>query len=279
MSIPWSRLEVEATVADYFSMLDDELNGRKYNKAEHRRHLMELLSNRTAPAIERKHQNISAVLIELGMVYISGYKPLSNYQRLLKEVVTQRLNEDRRITDSAMEQVSATASLPEVEDILKIMVSPPSIQTKPIQKNRSQAMPRRKVNYLEIEAQNRSLGLAGEAFVVRYEMARLIAAGKDSLAAKVEHVAETVGDGLGYDVLSFDEDGKERFIEVKTTAYGQSTPFYITRNELAVSVEKSAQYHLYRAYGFRHKPRMFWKQGSLDTVFSLQPSQYLASIA
>lgn len=225
MSIPWSRLEVEATVSDYFSMLDDELNGRPYNKAEHRRNLMELLANRTAPAIERKHQNISAILIELGMVYISGYKPLSNYQRLLKEVVVKRLDEDQLIVDSAMKQVSSTASLPEVEDILKVMVNPPITVERSVQKNQTQTIPRRKVNYLEIESRNRSLGFAGEVFVVRYEMARLIAVGKESLAARVEHVAETVGDGLGYDVLSFDEDGKERFIEVKTTAYGKSTPF------------------------------------------------------
>ena len=275
----WSKLEVEATISDYFSMLDDELHGRPYNKAEHRRRLMELLDYRAVPAIERKHQNISAILIELGMVYISGYKPLGNYQALLREVVTKRLDEDQLIADSAMEQVSAVATLPKVEDILKVMVDPPTPMEMPVQENRVRTTPRRKMNYLKIEAQNRSLGLAGEEFVVKYEIARLIAAGKDSLADKVEKVSETVGDGLGYDILSFDEDGKERLIEVKTTAYGALTPFYITRNELAVSVEKSDQYHLYRAYGFRAKPRIFWKQGSLDDSFSLQPSQYLARIA
>lgn len=276
MPNPWSKLEVEATVADYFSMLDDELHGRPYNKAEHRRRLMELLDSRSAPAIERKHQNISAILIELGMVYISGYKPLGNYQALLREVVTKRLDEDQLIADSAMEQVSAIATLPKVEDILKVMVDPPTPVEIPVQESRDRPPPRRKVNYLKIEAQNRSLGSAGEEFVVRYEIARLIAAGKDSLANKVEQVSETIGDGLGYDVLSFDENGKERLIEVKTTAYGASTPFYVTRNELAVSVEKSDHYHLYRTYSFLTKPRIFWKQGALDSSFSLQPSLFLA---
>ena len=49
--------------------------------------------------------------------------------------------------------------------------------------------------------------------------------GGDDLAAKVEWVAETCGDGLGFDVLSFDEaDDSERFIEVKTTGLGQALP-------------------------------------------------------
>lgn len=52
------------------------------------------------------------------------------------------------------------------------------------------------VNYLEMESRNRSLGQAGEEFVVRFETARLIAEGAERLAAMVEHVAATRGDGL-----------------------------------------------------------------------------------
>ena len=36
----WSNLEVELIVADYFSMLSKELSGLTYNKAEHRRRLL-----------------------------------------------------------------------------------------------------------------------------------------------------------------------------------------------------------------------------------------------
>jgi hypothetical protein len=50
------------------------------------------------------------------------------------------------------------------------------------------------------------------------EKRRLRDARRDDLARRVEWVASTVGDGLGFDILSFDElDGSERFIEVKTT--------------------------------------------------------------
>ncbi|WP_419602516.1 hypothetical protein [Thiolapillus sp.] len=75
MAKNWSEAEVEAAVEDYFNMLRLELAGRKYNKTEHRRALMENLDNRTDSSVELKHQNISAVLIEMGIPYINGYKP------------------------------------------------------------------------------------------------------------------------------------------------------------------------------------------------------------
>lgn len=87
----WSRVEVEAAVIDYFAMLAMELRGEAFNKAEHNRALGQMLDNRTRGSIERKHQNISAVLIEAGYPYIDGYKPLGNYQDLLRAVVVERL--------------------------------------------------------------------------------------------------------------------------------------------------------------------------------------------
>jgi len=70
----WSREEVEATVAAYLDMLDQELRGISFNKSDARRRLAVMLNGRSEGAIERKHQNISAILIELGFPYVSGYK-------------------------------------------------------------------------------------------------------------------------------------------------------------------------------------------------------------
>jgi len=81
MNKHWSDSEVEAAVADYFRMLRLELTGQKYNKTNHRRALIEQLDNRSEGSVELKHQNISAVLIEMGIPYLDGYKPRFNYQR------------------------------------------------------------------------------------------------------------------------------------------------------------------------------------------------------
>lgn len=88
---PWTSYEVAATVEDYFSMLDDEVHGRDYHKGHHREDLAKKLEDRSDSAIEYKHRNISAVLRELGLKRISGYKPLHNYQASLSEAVDHEL--------------------------------------------------------------------------------------------------------------------------------------------------------------------------------------------
>ncbi|XXK27311.1 HNH endonuclease [Arenicellales bacterium nBUS_45] len=83
----WNQEECRLIVSDYMEMLGLELQGQKYNKAARRKNLLPKLNNRSEGSIEFKHQNISAVLKEAGLQWINGYKPASNYQSALKEVV------------------------------------------------------------------------------------------------------------------------------------------------------------------------------------------------
>ena len=140
-------------------------------------------------------------------------------------------------------------------------------------------IPRPRVNYLALEARNASLGAAGEEFVLRYERARLIHAGKDELADRIEHVSQTVGDYEGFDIRSYEVSGSDRLIEVKTTAYGKDTPFYLTRNELETSRDHARHYHLYRVFRFRGDPRLFGVRGALDEACVLDPTQYVGWVA
>jgi hypothetical protein len=282
MGEDWSLEEVEAAVHDYLGMLDRELRSLEYNKTEHRRHLSSLLRTRSDGAIERKHQNTSAILTDLGFPYIPGYKPLYNYQQLLYDVVSRRLQNDHALVDIVREQVDQPAATPDVDDILTALVDPPVVD--PLAHSNSGAIVRElptaqyRVDYLAQEAKNSSLGEAGEQFVVRFEKARLIYAGRDRLASQVEHVSATQGDSAGFDILSFDITGRERFIEVKTTAYGALTPFFVTHNEVAVSHKTTTSYYLYRTFNFRRQPKLFTKQGPLDQAFDLQPLQYMARL-
>ena len=68
-------------------------------------------------------------------------------------------------------------------------------------------------------------------------------------------------------------------IEVKTTSFGKLTPFYVTRNELACSAARSAEYQLYRLYAFRKAPRLFALSGRLDQVCRLEANQFIARVA
>ena len=282
--LPWTRLEVEATVSDYFSMLEKELQDEPYNKSRHRRALQPLLNDRSHGAIERKHQNISSVLIEVGFPWIPGYKPLSNVQALLRDVVSERLARAEALHDLASSEVTRQPELPispGVDDVARLLVDPPALSPSRagIQFPEDEVRERpftygQFPDYLQQEANNRLLGEAGERFVLTFEQARLTAAGRERLASDVEHVAQTRGDGLGFDILSFEGDGRERFIEVKTTGFGKEAPFWVTARELAVSRSEEDRYHLYRAFSFRKSPRLFIKQGALDRVSRLEPETF-----
>ncbi len=274
----WSEIEVAAIVEDYFSMLASELAGTPYNKTAHREALLLKLSNRSPQSIEFKHANISAVLKDAGFQSIIGYKPRSNYQSLLAEVVLSRLQNKQSLLELAAADADRPMAVPEVDDILSILVKRSSAQKKATKVQEPVArLPRRlPTNYLEREACNRSLGLAGEILILNYEKARLIHAGRENLAARIEHTSQVRGDQEGYDILSFERDGAERLIEVKTTKYGSETPFFITRNELSVSKTMAKQYHLYRLFTFREAPRLFTLPGAIDLTCGLTAATYLA---
>jgi hypothetical protein len=281
MGEDWSQEEVEATVAAYFNMLDKELRGQDYNKTEHRHHLSAILNKRSDGAIERKHQNISAVLRDLDFPFINGYKPLGNYQQMLFSVVYNRLENNQTLVSHIKQEVEAPAQVLNFDDILARLVKPPTLdqpESRSFTTRESVKQFRTGLDYLAQEAKNQSLGLAGEEFVIKFEQARLIHARQERLASKIEHVSKIKGDSAGFDVLSFEESGKERLIEVKTTAYGSLTPFYVTRNEFELSAKEDPRYYLYRTFNFRRDPKLFTKNGSLVKSFNLEPVEYLARV-
>lgn len=276
-SADWSRSEVEAIVEDYLSMLASELAGTPYNKTAHRKALSAFLQNRSDASIEFKHANISAALLDAGFPYINGYKPRSNYQTLLAEILAERLEQSTALFTLAAIDADRPIVVPEVEDILASLTERPKASMEiPRVSEPSASAIRLTTNYIEREARNRSLGNAGELFTINFERARLIHAGKESLAAKIEHTAKVRGDHEGYDILSFETTGEERLIEVKTTKYGADTPFFVTRNEVNVSERNAAKYQLYRLFSFRQKPRLYTLQGAIPQTCSLSAATFHA---
>jgi hypothetical protein len=279
----WSEEEVGLIVADYFTMLEKELLGKEYSKADHRRSLAPKLGGRSDGAIEFKHANISAVLTSLGLPYIEGYKPRGNYQTLLAQEVEAFL--DRNPT--FMEHLAGAPTINpdkapahDVLDLDTIIEDPPAEIIG--QKESGQpwlSRKGRKIDFAQRDALNRQLAKLGEEFVVRLERHRLLLAGRDDLAQKVLWVAVEIGDGLGFDVLSFDDqDESEKLIEVKTTGLGKFFPFYVTANEVRCSEDMAEQFHLFRVFDFGRTPRVYILTGSLKANCRLEPTQYRATI-
>jgi len=122
----------------------------------------------------------------------------------------------------------------------------------------------------------KALGIQGEEFVAGLERRFLRDLGRVDLAERVRNVAAVDGDGAGYDVRSFEIDGSEKYIEVKTTNGGDRTPFVITENELFQSERLGQYFWLYRIFRFSRGPKLYRLQGPLTDKLWLKPTEYSA---
>jgi hypothetical protein len=221
----WSDHEIDLIVADYFDMLQLERLGRPYVKAERNRAMQEL-TGRSRGSIEFKHQNISAVLYKLGLDWISGYKPMANYQKALLGGIERYLDYKAEVFIPPLEvTISGVA-----EDGELFIEEPPKI-AQPTADPEPLVRLVRKFDPAARDARNRKLGKSGEERVFFSERTRLKVEGREDLAKKVRWVSEEDGDGAGYDILSYTAAGAKRLLEIKTTVGSQTTPFYLSENE------------------------------------------------
>jgi hypothetical protein len=266
----WQDEELDAIVADYFAMLDDDLSGRPYVKSRHCQALMGQIG-RTHRSVEFKHQNISAVLDELGMPWIPGYMPKRNYQNAIFGAIDRYLT----LHPAILERVPAapTAASPP----LTLFVDAPTLTAAdaPIPDGLRHLV--RKFDPVERDYRNRALGKAGELFVLDVERRWLTEADRADLARRVRWVAAEDGDGAGYDIKSFDPAGRERLIEVKTTNGSARTPFYLSRNERDFAEQTPAEWRIYRVHLFAKDPRVFTIAPPLEKAVKLRPETWRAS--
>ena len=179
-----------------------------------------------------------------------------------------------------------TIKMPSEEDISRILVgdigrfiAEPPVSSDGSKKKEIVAGAKvTKSDLSERDAKNRNLGEAGELFILLYERRRLRNAGLIDLAEKVVWASKKIGDGLGYDISSFDSDGSEIFLEVKTTNGGKATPFYVSKNEIEVSESKGSAYRLVRVYRFLHEPKFFIIAGKLTETLLIEAISYRARV-
>lgn len=105
-------------------------------------------------------------------------------------------------------------------------------------------------DFINEAKKNTKLGNKGEDAVVKFEKDRLIKEGRADLAKDVNATRETIGNTAKFDVLSYEVDGTERYIEVKTTKSGLHTKFHISEAEVQFSIDNKDKYYLYRVYNF-----------------------------
>ena len=272
--IPWTSSEIQEIVEDYLEMLQIELAGGCVVKAERNRKLR-LRIERSRGSIEYKHQNISAVMADFGLPFIWGYKPAVNYQRALYKIMKEFLvRNNLHLRLANIENINRIINKNTIENLTYQPV--PNLKEEmhrdypDIRKILSEFDPATR------DAKLKSLGDAGEEFVLYAERYRLSAIGRTDLSSKVRWIAKDVGDGEGFDILSFSEKGEERWLEVKTTNGPATTPFWISENEWQVSENHRDKFRLTRLYHFTQKPKVFQLVPPLTDHVRLNPTNYRA---
>lgn len=273
----WSQQEVDATVAAYFDMLLLEARQEKYSKTERNATLRQVLKARSKASVELKHQNVSAVLHGMDLPFISGYKPRGNSQLLLRKAVQKFILDKADLVShvvDALEDVKSPADMqfkavvvdaPAMSTVLQLVPSAPKIR-----------LPR-KVDFAARDESNRKLGRTGEQWVLGFEQQRLQEAGMPELFQRVDWISDRLGDGAGYDILSYDSSDQARYIEVKTTNGAHTSAFIISRNELDFSHESGDAFHLYRVFQFRTAPLLYMLRGDVSKQLNLEPIDFRAS--
>jgi hypothetical protein len=267
----WTDIENDCIVVDYFAMLAEELAGRPYVKAVHRR-AVAAQTGRSEPSVERKYMNISAVLMKLGEPRIRGYAPNAHAQ--FNSLVAAIERHYGRHPKALGPEIETPIVIPAVDPF----VDPPPLQAQPDAVPEPIRRLTRKFDPVARDARNRALGLKGERFVLEVEQRRLSAAGRDDLAEAVVWESQIHGDGAGYDIRSFDPDsGNERLIEVKATCGDATMPFFVSRNEEQLSLKRPTDFRLYRVFDLAIHPRIFAIRPPLRDFLRLETAAWRAT--
>jgi len=103
-----------------------------------------------------------------------------------------------------------------------------------------------KIDWEKTNKAAKLLGNRGEELVLNHELARL----SNLIKLNPDFNPHKVLDGEGYDILSYSENGKEIYIEVKTTSKGKEEPFYLSLNEFQFLEQNADSYFIYRIFEY-----------------------------
>ncbi|MDA9659754.1 DUF3883 domain-containing protein [Pseudomonadota bacterium] len=105
-------------------------------------------------------------------------------------------------------------------------------------------------------ASKRETGIAGEDYVYDFEVDYLKRNGRKDLAKLVVKQCEDKSSFPGYDIKSFNLDGEEIYIEVKSSASLKKDNFEISSNEFNAAKRYRDKYFIYRVVNAKVDPRI-----------------------
>jgi Domain of unknown function (DUF3883) len=157
------------------------------------------------------------------------------------------------------EYLESRKDYPKMKDVKAEFIN---LEITPDNVRNSQKGIKQKKKLIDFDKESKSrkiLGNHGEEIVFNLEKARLIRAMKKELAGKVEWVSKK-DDSLGYDIKSFEENGRKKFIEVKSTgkAPDSKANFLISSNQYSIA-KSTENYYFYIVFNAKSKNPKVWK--------------------
>ena len=76
------------------------------------------------------------------------------------------------------------------------------------------------------------------------------------------HVSKTIGDGLGYDIKSYDQNEEEIFIEVKATQSIKAYSIHLSNKEFQILQAYPGKYYIYVVSNVNSKATILIYSGS-----------------
>ena len=283
----WSIEETNLVCDLYLHQLKSYLSEKKTLTPGHTREFLARKLNKSNKAVRLKMHHISSILVNSDLPYLETFKPFSRVdidfvdwketelikKKLLKELDTKEFI-DLFIT--ALSKSNYSTEITENNTFEKLPKPEVFEYNKTISQKTIRICP--KINYVEREIKNSKLGEAGEKWVLDFEKRRLKNIGRGDLTDKVIWASKDIGDGLGYDIISYDKDGNKLFIEVKTTCLGKYSVFYLTEREIKTAAELGNDYLIYRVFDFDKETKIYKIENNIQEELNLIPNTYRATI-
>jgi hypothetical protein len=242
--------------------------------------------NKSNKAVRLKMHHISSILVNSDLPYLEYFSPIPcaeiglidwNETQALKTLLVEKFNDPRFV--EFLSSLSDKKDYPtNIEDSLQIE-SPPEIDVfEHLEVPEQPSLKiRPKIDYIEREIRNTKLGEAGETWVINFEKKKLVEAGLAQLSNKIVWASKEIGDGLGYDIISYDTDGSKIYIEVKTTSLGKYSAFYLSQKEIEASSALGTRFVIYRIFDFDRSTKFFKVGNNLKDTLDLVATTFRAT--
>lgn len=192
--------------------------------------------------------------------------------------VDDRCKKDKLV--SRLEETETHSDIP-AKEVLLDMVSKPK---DPIdaQEKKDRIRSKDGIDYSDQQKRNQETGDIGEKLVLANEIDKARKWGlAEELVSQIRRVS-LESDDYGFDILSFDQNGKEHYIEVKTTkASSNSLSFVLTQNELDHARKYGSAYSIVMVFDVAQNPRI-WDMGnpfvSEPCKVNIKPIRYLVEV-